>query len=102
MSVSTKFQTFCSNIRITSSVAGDISCRYKRITKQLNKDFWDTESEISHSLYVGSYGRDTDIHVSDIDILFQVPSSVYQRINEHSGNGQSALLQEIKKSLYEK
>ncbi len=99
MSVSTKFQNFCSNIRITSSVAGDISYRYKRITKQLNKDFWDTESETSHSLYVGSYGRDTDIHVSDIDILFQVPYAIYERINEYSGNGQSALLQEIKKSI---
>jgi hypothetical protein len=99
MSVSTKFQNFCSNIRITASVAGDISYRYKRITKQLNKDFWDTESDTSHSLYVGSYGRDTDIHVSDIDVLFQLPYSVYERINGHSGNGQSALLAEVRDSL---
>lgn len=99
MSVSTKFQNFCSNIRIASSVAGDISYRCKRITKQLNKDFWSTESDTAHSLYVGSYGRDTDIHVSDIDVLFQIPYAVYKRITEHSGNGQSALLQEIKKSI---
>ena len=31
--------------------------------------------------------------------MFQVPYSVYERISEHSGNGQSALLQEIKKSI---
>jgi hypothetical protein len=99
MSVSTKFQNFCSNIRITSGVVEDISYRYKRITKQLNKDFWNTESDTAHSLYVGSYGRDTDIHVSDIDVLFQLPYSVYERINGHSGNGQSVLLQEIKKSI---
>jgi hypothetical protein len=99
MSVSTKFQNFCSKIRIASSVVGNISYRYKRITRQLNKDFWDTESETSHSLYVGSYGRDTDIHVSDIDVLFQLPYSVYERIDNHSGNGQSALLAEVKDSL---
>jgi hypothetical protein len=99
MSVSTKFQNFCSNIRISSSDASDISYRYKRITKQLNKDFWDTDSDSSHSLYVGSYGRDTDIHVSDIDVLFQLPYAVYERINRHSGNGQSALLAEVRDSL---
>ena len=99
MSVSTKFQNFCSNIRIASSIVDDISYRYKRITKQLNKDFWNTESDTSHSLYVGSYGRDTDIHVSDIDVLFQLPYSVYERINNHSGNGQSALLAEVRDSL---
>lgn len=99
MSVSTKFQKFCSSILITSNVAEDISYRYKRITKQLNKDFWNTESDTSHSLYVGSYGRDTDIHVSDIDVLFQLPYSVYERIDNHSGNGQSALLAEVRDSL---
>lgn len=99
MSVSKKFQNFCSNIRITSDVAGNISYRYKRITKQLNKDFWNTESDTAHSLYVGSYGRDTDIHASDIDVLFEIPYSVYKRISEHAGNGQSALLQEMKKSI---
>jgi len=99
MSISTKFQNFCSKIRTASSVVVNISYRYKRITKQLNKDFWNTESETSHSLYVGSYGRDTDIHVSDIDVLFQLPYYVYERISNHSGNGQSALLAEVRDSL---
>jgi hypothetical protein len=101
MSVSTKFQTFCSKIRIASTVVSDISCRYKRITKQLNKDFRNIDSDTAYSLYVGSYGRDTDIHISDIDILFQLPFSVYERINKYSGNGQSALLAEVRDSLKE-
>ncbi len=99
MSISTKFENFCSKIRIPTSVAEDISYRYKRITKQLNKDYWDTESDTSHSLYVGSYGRDTDIHTSDVDMLFQLPSSVYDRIDKNNGNGQSALLQEVRNSI---
>lgn len=99
MSVSTKFQNFCSNILIPQDKVDSISYRYRRITKQLNKSYWDTESETSHSLYVGSYGRDTDIHTSDIDMLFQLPFSVYERINRHTGNGQSALLSEVRDEL---
>lgn len=99
MSVSTKFQNFCSNILIPQDKVDSISYRYKRITKQLNKSYWSTESETSHSLYVGSYGRDTDIHTSDVDMLFQLPFSVYERINRHTGNGQSALLSEVRDAL---
>lgn len=99
MSISDKFGNFCSNIRIPTDLVNKISYRYKRITKQLNTDFWNTDSETNHSLYVGSYGRDTEIHTSDIDILFRLPYKVYERINNHEGNGQSALLAEVRDSL---
>ena len=69
------------------------------MTSQLNKDFWDTDSDTSHSLYVGSYGRNTAIHVSDVDMLFRLPYEVYQQYDTYSGNGQSALLQIIKNSI---
>ena len=99
MSISTKFENFNNNIRISSDNVNKIQRRYKQITKRLNLDFWDTISETSHSLYVGSYGRDTDIHVSDVDILFQLPYDMYVQYNEYEGNGQSALLQAVKRSL---
>jgi hypothetical protein len=99
MTVSAKFQTFCQDIKISSSVQSNVSYRYKRITKQLNKDFWDTESETSHSLYVGSYGRDTAIHVSDVDMLIRLPVSYYHHYSKYVGNGQSALLQAVRNSL---
>ncbi|PIR38563.1 MAG: nucleotidyltransferase [Alphaproteobacteria bacterium CG11_big_fil_rev_8_21_14_0_20_39_49] len=99
-SLTSNFYDFCSSISLSQDKKDSISCRYKRITKQLNKDFWDTDSELSHSLYVGSYGRGTCINkVSDIDILFQMPYSVYKQYNSHLGNGQSALLQAVKNSL---
>ncbi len=99
MSVSTKFKQFCNDIRIDSEVVKDISYRYGRITKQLNIDFWNSDSKTSHSLYVGSYGRDTDIHISDIDILMQLPWGEYEKYDNHLGNGQSALLQAVRDSL---
>jgi len=86
MSIATKFENFCKNIRISTTNTDKVSSRYKAITKRLNKDFWNTESETSNSLYVGSYGRDTDIHVSDIDVIFKIPVSIYEKYNKYSGN----------------
>jgi Second Messenger Oligonucleotide or Dinucleotide Synthetase domain len=65
-----------------------------------NTDFWTTTSDAAHSLYVGSYGRNTAIQgFSDLDMLFQLPYSIYEQYNRYAGNGQSALLQAVKASI---
>jgi len=99
MSVANWFETFNQNLRMSKDSVDSISYRYKRITKQLNKDFYNSESEVNHSLYVGSYGRGTDIVVSDVDMIFQLPYSEYVKYNAYSGNGQSSLLQAVKNSI---
>jgi len=100
MGVGEDFSKFAGNYQITADLISSISYRYKRITKQLNKDFWNTESETAHSLYVGSYGRDTAAKgISDLDIAFVLPYSTYEQYNGHEGNGQSALLQAVKRSI---
>ncbi len=92
------FRDFDNNLKVQA--VATISNRYKRITRQLNTDFWDTTSETSHSLYVGSYGRNTAIQgFSDLDMVFELPYSVYKQYDEHAGNGQSALLQAVKNSI---
>src|SRR5438046_1449152 len=92
------FRTFCGNIQVQDG--GTISTRYKRITQRLNTDFWDTTSDTAHSLYVGSYGRNTAIQgFSDLDMLMQLPYSLYQQYDAYGGNGQSALLQSVKRSI---
>lgn len=92
------FSTFCGNIKVQNGAT--ISSRYKAITKRLNTDFWSTTSETSHSLYVGSYGRNTAIHgTSDVDMIFQLPYSVYEQYDGYNGNGQSALLQAVRTSV---
>lgn len=98
MSVSQKFKDFIDNLKIENR--DTISDRYKNITKRLNKDFWDSESQILHSLYLGSYGRGTAIkRISDIDMAFILPYSVYEKYDDYKSNGQSALLQEVKDSI---
>lgn len=99
MGVSEKFTIFCSNLRTSSSVVSSIQYRYKRITKQLNSDFRKLNSDTSYSLYVGSYGRGTAIHVSDIDMIIELPYSIYEQYDNHKGNGQSSLLQAVRDSI---
>ena len=92
------FNTFCTNIQVKDG--GTLSSRYKAITRRLNIDFWSTTSDISHSLYVGSYGRNTAIQgFSDLDMVFELPSSLYFQYDKYTGNGQSALLQAVRRSM---
>jgi Second Messenger Oligonucleotide or Dinucleotide Synthetase domain len=92
------FSEFCMNLRVQDG--GTISTHYKAITRRLNTDFWTTTSETAHSLYVGSYGRNTAIQgFSDLDMIFQLPYSMYEQYNARVGNKQSALLQSVKDSI---
>lgn len=76
-----------------------ISKRYKRITKAINSVFWNSTSETTHSRYVGSYGRGTAINTSDLDVLVELPNSVFQQFSDRSGNGQSQLLQTVRSAI---
>jgi hypothetical protein len=99
MSVATNFETFCNELVIGAEKRSRISTRYLAICKRLNKDFWNMDTS-SGGRYVGSYGRNTaNSWVSDIDMVFEMPWSVYNKYNNYIGNGQSALLQEVKKSI---
>ncbi|MGT1852506.1 nucleotidyltransferase [Enterobacter hormaechei subsp. hoffmannii] len=92
------FSGFCSNLTVKDG--GTISTRYRNITKRLNTDFWGVNSEIYHSLYVGSYGRNTATNgLSDVDMIFELPYSEYTKYNNYLGSGQSALLQSVKRSI---
>lgn len=98
MALAAWFQSFCTDLRVDN--AATISARYNTLTTRLNTDFWDTTSSTAHSLYAGSYGRNTAIRgFSDVDILFQFPALIYRRFDDYNGNGQSAFLQVVKASI---
>jgi hypothetical protein len=92
------FEDFRKNLAVKNDV--EISGRYLAITRRLNKDYYDTDAERAHCLQVGSYGRNTAIHgVSDLDMAFELPWSVHERICAGTGNVQQTLLNEVKKKL---
>lgn len=94
-----EFEQFCDNIRMSKSIVDSIQTKYHGITKCINRNYWFSTSEVSHSLFVGSYGRGTAISASDVDILVMLPSEYYRRFDEYTWNGQSQLLQHVKESL---
>jgi hypothetical protein len=98
MGIGEDFQQFCSSIVVSRrSVIAD---RYAQLTKRLNLEFWDSDSYIYHSFYTGSYGRGTAIDTtSDVDMLFWLPYSIYERYNGYVSNGQAALLQEVRSAI---
>lgn len=99
MSVSDYFNTFCNNLKMSDTTVSKIQNRYRQITKRINIDYYNSSSETSNSLYVGSYGRGSEIFTSDIDMIVRLPYSTYEKFNKYESNGQSALLQEVKSVL---
>ena len=84
---------------MSDNTVSNVQKRYHSITKRLNKDFRGIENNCLYSLYVGSYGRGTAIHVSDIDMLYIMPLEYYKRYDSYIVNGQSNLLQVVKRSI---
>jgi hypothetical protein len=100
LGLSKEFKDYCSDIQITSEEAEKWITRLEAITKRLNKKYYDSTSNRDHMIVVGSVGRDTAIHgVSDWDCIFSLPQDIYKKFDDYETNGQSALLQEIKREL---
>ncbi|MBT9151687.1 MAG: hypothetical protein DDT40_01883 [candidate division WS2 bacterium] len=87
MAVGDWFTTFCSNILMSDDTVSTISTRYRQFTKRINLDYYGSTSEVNHSLYVGSYGRGTEIYASDIDMLVQLPYETYVKFKAPVQNG---------------
>ena len=98
MDITETFQHFLENLKIKNK--DEIKKRYEVITKSLNKKYYNSDSEINNSLRLGSIGRHTAINqISDLDMLFILPDSEFKRFDNHQTNGQSNLLQEVKKTI---
>lgn len=100
MAVGDDFQNLCAKLAVSSTTRSAISDRYELITRRLNLDFWDSDSRTNHSFYTGSYGRGTAIgSTSDVDMIMRLPYDDYARFSGHVGNGPSACLQEVRRSI---
>lgn len=99
MSLKDDFQTFINNLKPTN--IDDMETTVGEIAKKLNSYYYNLTADTSSHMYiVGSIGRTTAIKgVSDLDILFDLPNSVYRKYDDYESNGQSSLLQEVKNVL---
>jgi hypothetical protein len=100
ITVSQRFDRFITNLMLTSDQRIDGMSKHNGVRKCLNKNYYNLDSGSSNSMLVGSWGKSTEIRPPrDIDILFILPRSVYDRFQLRNGNIQSQLLQEVKDIL---
>jgi hypothetical protein len=97
MTVSQRFEKLLSNIAITEDQKQDGIKKHTGVRECLNEHYYGSALQYSNSMLVGSWAKSTVIRPPrDIDVLFELPYSVYQRFENKTGNKQSQLLQEVK------
>lgn len=100
MTVSERFDSLVANLTLTSSQREDGQKKHRGVRSTLNLHYYSRTSETDNSMLVGSWGKCTEIRPPrDVDILFVLPQSVYDRFQYVTGNKQSQILQEVKRVL---
>lgn len=94
------FTTFLSNLELTKSQRDDAMTKVESVARCLHAKYYHGNYDSGNVVVVGSYGKGTATRPpSDVDMLYLLPVSEYYRINQVFGNGQSQLLQEVKRAL---
>lgn len=100
--VSPHFRNFLNTMTLPEAVVSDAYKKAQRIETRLNKVYYPEATDPQAMILVGSHGKGTGIHpTSDVDVLYFLPSAIYNRFSNYQVNGQSALLQEFRISLLE-
>lgn len=90
------FDKIFDNLKISNKE--EIRNRRDEITKALNREFRDSDSESDNRLMVGSWGRNTAIDgVSDLDLLYILPSSLWD--DYHTIHGTKKVLSKVKQAI---
>src|SRR5262245_20274948 len=97
MNVSQRFDTFLSNISLTTDQHADGVTKHSGVRNALNRHYYNSTSITGNSMLVGSWGKVTQVRPPrDVDVLFVLPDGVYHRFQQRTGNRQAQLLQELR------
>ena len=97
------FNQFLENIMLTSNQREDAKKKYDGVCAKLHDHYYTTKYSGCTKLLIGSYGKKTNIRPArDIDVIFIMPPDKYDQYADNQSNGQSQLLQDIKRILEEK
>jgi len=95
------FKKLLTNIKLTDPQKKDAKTKRKNVCKALHSKYCpDSTYDRRTEILIGAYGKYTHIRPPrDIDILFKMPESEFERFNNLNGNKQSQLLQEVRSVL---
>jgi hypothetical protein len=102
MSISDQFHQFLSNIQPTQAQKEDADKKHTSVCKTLHSHYYTDKYSGTTCVIIGSYGKATNIRPPrDVDVLFIMPASEFSKYHEYKTNGQSQLLQDIRRLLGE-
>jgi hypothetical protein len=103
VSTAARFTRFAANLELTSDQRADAQTKYDGVANKLHTHYHGTTFTGSTRKLIGSYGKGTAVRPPrDVDVLFLLPSTVYERYKARSGNVQSQLLQEVRSVLQDR
>jgi len=98
--VTKRFRDFHRSLQLTVAEVDDGTGKQLGVRQCLERAYWGPTSANPPGFMVGSWGKGTAIRPpNDVDVFMQLPLDVYHRFDGYAGNGQSALLQEVKGHL---
>ncbi len=94
-----RFRSLEAALRPNQNHLVDAGTKIAGIARSLNKRFYGTAHDCNTQL-VGSWGKGTVISpANDADIIYLLPTDLFARYDAYESNGQSALLQLVKRPL---
>lgn len=103
MNTQKQFEKFYENIKLTKNQREDAKKKYEGVCKKLHDHYYSEDYSGKTKLLIGSYGKKTHIRPArDIDVIFIMPEDKFEQYDDNESNGQSQLLQDIRKILKEK
>ena len=101
MNEAASFQAFFDSIKLDS--LDEYQDTIDSIDQKLCSAYYEQDDTSDHGIVVGSVGRGTAVSgTSDLDMLFVLPPSMFRKFDSYDSNGQSALLQEVRRTLKER
>ncbi|MEN5249907.1 SMODS domain-containing nucleotidyltransferase [Brucella pseudintermedia] len=95
-----RFRRFHERLNLSKDQMDDGWRKQLGVRKSLHRAYYNETTETPRGFIVGSWGKGTAVAPpTDVDIFFELPIEVYQRIEDYQGNKQSALLQEVRAHL---
>lgn len=101
-----EFLDFINEITLTHCQYEDAKTKYTGVCQKLYSHYYDGEYDDGKKYLFGSYKTKTNVRPltedQDVDVLFKIPQSTYDKFDKYESNGQAALLQEMRNILKEK
>jgi hypothetical protein len=104
VSTSERFDRFVARLSLTAAERAEAQARTASVAGKLHERYYpNTAYNGSTKLLIGSHGKRTRVRPPrDVDMIFIMPPAQFTRYDAYAGNGQSQMLQDVRRVLAER